>query len=184
MSSTHTSLDAASTERKARLTKLKSLKRKPPSPSTSPPLNPTSRTSPPPPSYLSNRNYDPMTRGPKLGFENPPSLTLPTLETRASAIAETTTAEAEAQQEERPIDLFRLQPRRPNWDLKRDVERRMEGVRGRTEEAIARLVRERVGKLEGAGMGIGGGELVEGVRGREKEGEEEERRGGEEEGGV
>ena len=57
-------------------------------------------------------------------------------------------------------------------------------MRGRTEEAIARLVRERVGKLEGAGMGIGGGELVEGVRGREKEGEEEERRGGEEEGGV
>lgn len=196
MASTHASLDAASTERKARLAKLKSLKRKQPDSSTraEDPWNTiveesssnTITTSSPPSvitNYLSGRNYDPTTRGPKLGFEVAPTENQETLEDRAAQIAEETNRQAEKEEkEEKPIDLFRLQPKKPNWDLKRDVARKMERLNARTENAIARLVRDRIEaakrKSQGSGeedMGIKGEELVEGVHVRERE-EEEERR--------
>lgn len=200
----HASLDAAATERKARLAKLKSLKRKqPPTDSEdqdTSELGPSIPTEAPPTStedptsqYLSGRNYDPETRGPKLGFESAPNAEQETLEDRAAAIAlETREKEERERREEKPIDLFTLQPKKPNWDLKRDVARKMEVLNARTENAIARLVRERVegqkrkevetsngdvGKgQDGESVGMGGSELVEGVHLREKEEAEEERR--------
>lgn len=200
----HASLDAAATERKARLAKLKSLKRKQPptdpedpdnselAPSVPTEASPTS-TVDPTTQYLSGRNYDPETRGPKLGFESAPNAEQETLEDRAAAIAlETREQEERERKEEKPIDLFTLQPKKPNWDLKRDVARKMEVLNARTENAIARLVRERVegqkrkevetsgggvGRGEGGeSVGMGGSELVEGVHLREKEEAEEERR--------
>jgi coiled-coil domain-containing protein 12 len=198
----HASLDAAATERKARLAKLKSLKRKqPPTDSeeieTSEPatLIPTesSRKSTPEPAtqYLSGRNYDPETRGPKLGFENAPNENAETLEERAAAIAlETKENQEKEGKEEKPIDLFQLQPKKPNWDLKRDVARKMEVLNARTENAIARLVRERIegqkkkekenangsGGTDKENLGMGGVELVEGMHVREREEQEDERR--------
>lgn len=200
----HASLDAAATERKARLAKLKSLKRKqPPTESEDPDtseLAPSLATEESPAStagpttqYLSGRNYDHESRGPKLGFESAPNAEQETLEDRAAAIAlETREKEEKERKEEKPIDLFTLQPKKPNWDLKRDVARKMEILNARTENAIARLVRERVegqkrkevetsnggmGKGEdGESVGMGGSELVEGVHLREKEEAEEERR--------
>lgn len=200
----HASLDAAATERKARLAKLKSLKRKqPPTDSEEPeaselvPSIPTEispiSTSDSTTQYLSGRNYDPETRGPRLGFESAPNAEQETLEDRAAAIAsETREKEERERKEEKPIDLFTLQPKKPNWDLKRDVARKMEVLNARTENAIARLVRERIegqktkevetsngdfGKGHvGESVGMGGSELVEGVHLREKEEEEDERR--------
>lgn len=195
MTSTHASLDAAATERKARLAKLKSLKRKQPSspssldPSAAPPTeDPPSVTT----TFLSGRNYDASTRGPKLGFESAPSAAQETLEDRALQIVDTTARQAEEEEkEEKPIDLFKLQPKKPNWDLKRDVARKMERLNVQTDNAIARLVRERIegakkkalemgerGREEGMGeeVGLGGEELVEGVHVREREEAEEERR--------
>ena len=196
----HASLDAAATERKARLAKLKSLKRKQPpadsedpdtsdlAPSIPTEIIPTS-TADPTTQYLSGRNYDPETRGPKLGFESAPNGDQETLEDRAAAIAlEMRGKEQREREEEKPIDLFTLQPKKPNWDLKRDVARKMEVLNARTENAIARLVRERVegqkrkevetskNGQDGESVGIGGSELVEGVHLREREDVEEERR--------
>ena len=191
----HASLDAAATERKARLAKLKSLKRKqPPTDSEEPgslelpPSIPPTSHPDPTVQYLSGRNYDAETRGPKLGFESAPNTEQETLEDRAAAIAlETKEKEERERKEEKPIDLFTLQPKKPNWDLKRDVARKMEVLNARTENAIARLVRERIegqrtkeaetgkGQDEDS-VGMGGSELVEGVRLREKEEEEDERR--------
>ena len=201
MASAHASLDAAATERKTRLAKLKSLKRKQPQsendtnqststaseePDESTPLVTTT--------YLSGRNYDPSTRGPKLGFETAPSEDQETLEIRAGEIAaETKKAAEEEEKAEKPIDLFKLQPKRPNWDLKRDVARKMERLNVQTDNAIARLVRERIeaqkkkqletlngssrkGDEEGEAVGMQGEELVEGVHVREREDAEEERR--------
>ena len=202
----HASLDAAATERKARLAKLKSLKRKQhptnsedadPS-ALAPPISTeeaslTSPTPEPATQFLSGRNYDPETRGPKLGFEAAPNADQETLEDRAAAIAlEAKEQEEKERKEEKPIDLFTLQPKKPNWDLKRDAARKMEVLNARTENAIARLVRERVeGQkrkevetknggvemgLDGESVGIGGSELVEGVHLREKEEAQEVRR--------
>ena len=200
MASNHASLDAAATERKARLAKLASLKRKQPPIDDSEDAVPheISLTSPPEPTttqYLSGRNYDPETRGPKLGFENAPNADAETLEDRAAVIAaETRQKEEEERKDEKPIDLFSLQPKKPNWDLKRDVARRMEVLNARTDNAIARLVKERIegqkrkevnkgGAGGGAGLngggesvGMGGVDLVEGVHIREMLEEEERER--------
>ena len=199
MASNHTTLDAAATERKARLARLKTLKRKQPS-AEHEDSDPSLTTTDPTPTntddttakYLSGRNYDPETRGPKLGFETLPSADTETLEDRAAAIALKTKArEEEERRDEKPIDLFQLQPRKPNWDLKRDLARKMEVLNVRTDNAIAKLVRERLegqkkkeaDQRNGLGMdsngenvGIGGVEFVEGMHVREREEEEDVRR--------
>ena len=200
MASAHASLDAAATERKTRLAKLKSLKRKQPQSeddtnhSTSTPSEEPDETTPSvTTTYLSGRNYDPSTRGPKLGFETAPSENQETLEIRAGEIVAETKKAAEEEKAEKPIDLFKLQPKKPNWDLKRDVSRKMERLNLQTDNAIARLVRERIeaqkkkqletlngsskkGDEEGEAVGLQGEELVEGVHVREREDAEEERR--------
>ncbi|KAI9712563.1 MAG: hypothetical protein M1812_006872 [Candelaria pacifica] len=202
MSTTHASLDAAANERKLRLAKLKSLKRKQPDPSADddsalePQITSNTNGAPKSPSpspdvtstYLSGRNYDPETRGPKLGFESAPTADQITLEDQANSIATSTKALADKEAiADKPIDLFQLQPKKPNWDLKRDLGRKMEVLNVRTENAIARLVRERIANAqktaraggkseEGEVMGIEGSTLVEGVHVREREEEEDERR--------
>lgn len=197
MASTHATLDAASVDRKARLAKLASLKRKQPSADT-PTEDSTiqshdisSQTA----SYLSGRNYDIRTRGPKLGFENTPSSDVLTLEQQAGRIASTTADQAAKDEEdaEKGIDLFKLQPKKPNWDLKRDLAEKMKILDVRTQNAIARLVRERIENTkkeakqkqkqngieangEGEEVGMDGRTLVEGVHLREREEEEDEQR--------
>jgi len=97
------------------------------------------------PKHLSGRNYDSSTRGPRLGFEIAPSEGQETLERRAEEIATSTKAQAARDEaEDKPLDLFKLQPKRPNWDLKRDLELKLEVLNVRTENAVARLVRERI----------------------------------------
>jgi coiled-coil domain-containing protein 12 len=198
MSTTNASLRAAADDRKARLAKLKSLKRKQPDDEIVPPES--TRSPSPPPSvdvaklHLSGRNYDPETKGPKLGFEAPPTLALdkPTLEQQAAEVeAETRRKAEEDEKEDQGVDLFKLQPKKPNWDLKRDLEKKLEILNVRTENAIASLVRERIdgaqrARNSGGGvsatregeeeMGMEGVTLVEGLRVREREEELEERR--------
>lgn len=196
MATTHTSLDAAATERKARLAKLASLKRKQPEPE---PLaearagdeEPGDAAPDVTTAYLSGRNYDPETRGPKLGFEAAPTEGQITLESQAAEITKATAEQAKKDEEaDQPIDLFKLQPKKPNWDLKRDLDEKMKILNVRTENAIARLVRQRIengqraarekgtksnGEDQGEQVGIEGEMLVEGIHVRERE-EEEERR--------
>ncbi len=192
MSNEHTSLDAAATERKARLAKLASLKRKRPSTDTAAGQEnegtEDSRTD----RYISGRNFDISTKGPKLGFEQQPTANQDTVEQEAARIT-SAAAEQAAKDEaeaEKGIDLFKLQPRKPNWDLKRDLAERMKVVDVRTQNAIARLVRERIQKAkeeaqrkstatdadEGEELGVEGNTLVEAVHLREKEDEDERRR--------
>ncbi|XP_061093325.1 coiled-coil domain-containing protein 12 [Conger conger] len=53
------------------------------------------------------------------------------------------------------VDLANLAPRKPDWDLKRDVAKKLEKLEKRTQRAIAELIRER---LKGSEM-----ELAEAV---------------------
>ncbi|EXF86117.1 hypothetical protein COL5a_007673 [Colletotrichum fioriniae] len=197
MSSSQATLSAVTDERKARLAKLKNLKRKQPADEIVAPESERAASPPTEPDvtklHLSGRNYDPETRGPKLGFEAPPTQDLenPTLEELAADIEEDVKQKAaEEAQDDKGIDLFKLQPKKPNWDLKRDLEKKLEILNVRTDNAIAKLVRERItgaqkaatqtkqvdaGSREGDAAGIDGIALVEGVRVRERE-EEDERR--------
>ena len=193
MSTTHTSLDAAAVDRKARLAKLASLKRKQPgaeipvsAPQDGEHQDPQiSKTD----TYLSGRNYDTVTKNAKLGFENTPVSNEETVEEQANRITASITEQAvkEELEAEKGIDLFKLQPKKPNWDLKRDLAEKMKIVDVRTQNAIARLVRERIENAKkenlGQGMtaqptengeqgeevGIEGTTLVEGIRLREQE---------------
>lgn len=198
--SSQTTLSAASDDRKARLANLRNLKRKQP---TDEIVAPESQRSPSPPAaekdvttlHLSGRNYDAETRGPKLGFEAPPTLGLEraTLEEQAGELEQETRQRAEEDaRDDKGVDLFKLQPKKPNWDLKRDMEKKMEVLNVRTDNAIARLVRERIkgsaAKKNSQGgstnqqadgeesVDMDGVALVEGLRMREKEEEEAERR--------
>eukprot|EP01137_Pigoraptor_chileana_P013786 Opistho-2@4819 len=42
------------------------------------------------------------------------------------------------------VDLINLQPRKPNWDLKRDVAKKLDVLGKKTTRAIAELIRERL----------------------------------------
>ena len=220
MSTSQTSLTSAADERKARLAKLASLKRKQPgsdttvfqteSPADSQPSEPPSETQPLP-THLSYRNYDPTTRAPRLGFDSSTTLleTQPTVESQSTTLLTDTLSTAEQQEADLRakeasgtggVDLFKLQPKKLNWDLKRELQERYRryGVEQKTQSAIARLVRERIegrkreavaekqkqgessGQVErdgeGEEVGIEGADLVQGVHQREREEEEEERR--------
>lgn len=194
MSTEHGSLDAAANERKARLAKLASLKRKRPGTevtseqqkeSENDPLQGDSTTTA---KFISGRNYDITTRGPKLGFEQEPTAQQETVEQEAERISAAAAEQAAKDEAEadKGIDLFKLQPKKPNWDLKRDLAERMKVVDVRTQNAIARLVRERIQKAKqeaqkktiasnpdgGEELGVEGNTLVEAVHLREKEDEE------------
>lgn len=206
--SSHEHLSAASNDRKARLAQLKSLKRKQApsddthdtSTSDSTALTTTQEEDAPSvvTTYLSGRNFDPSTRNVKLGFDNTPVADpTNTLEYKAQQLALQTKAEQEKEKGDAPLDLFKLQPKKPNWDLKRDLNEKMRtgGLERETENAIARLVRERVeaqkneklkiaGNGEGEEVGMEGGELVEAMHQREAEEERERRRDEEDDAAV
>ena len=42
------------------------------------------------------------------------------------------------------VDLTTLAPRKPDWDLKRDVAKRLEKLEKKTQKAIVELIRERL----------------------------------------
>lgn len=213
----HSSLTAAADARKARLAALKNLKRKAPTDDDSSSQPPAQRersarddanshlhadaqltevsqeekdiTS----KYLSGRNYDIESQGPKLGYEAPPTLSLKergekTLEERAKELEEDIKAKAaEEEKKDEGVDIFKLQPKKPNWDLKRDLEAKLEILNVRTDNAVAQLVRKRIagaqkkavaqGKdKDGDEIGMEGVALVEGARLRELEEKEEEER--------
>lgn len=194
MSSNQASLDAASSDRKARLAKLAALKRKQPEPETPADLitenaEQTDAASEVTTKFLSGRNYDAETRGPKLGFEQGPQEGQVTVETQAAQIAEAIKEEQKEEDAEQPIDLFKLQPKKPNWDLRRDLDEKLKTLNVRTENAVARLVRQRIetaqraakergavsnGDQEGEDVGIEGQALVEGIHLREQEASEED----------
>ncbi|XP_022192090.1 LOW QUALITY PROTEIN: coiled-coil domain-containing protein 12 [Nilaparvata lugens] len=44
------------------------------------------------------------------------------------------------------LDLSNLAPRKPDWDLKRDVAKKLERLEKRTQRAIAELIRDRLKK--------------------------------------
>lgn len=134
---------------------------------------------------LSGRNYDPSTRTTKLGFQENPLANLPeTFETVEEvainlAIEAITEGDRGKNKDVSEVDLFSLQPKRPNWDLKRDLEKKLERLKPRTDRAIAKLVRERLveekrkGGAAAAADAVGEGDLAMMVEMREQHEREE-----------
>ncbi|CAK9786602.1 mRNA splicing factor [Cutaneotrichosporon oleaginosum] len=110
------------------------------------------------------RNFDPETRqarkatGPE-GHD--------TVEKEVEGLAEEIVREDEERRAEE-LDLFNIQPRRPNWDLKRDMSTRMGKLERKTNEAIATILRQRLREQRG-GAASEQVDLVAGIREAEAE---------------
>ncbi|KWU46446.1 hypothetical protein RHOSPDRAFT_31900 [Rhodotorula sp. JG-1b] len=78
-------------------------------------------------------------------------------------------------------DLTNIQPKKPNWDLKRDLDRKLAKLKPKTEQAIAQLIRKRLQAQRGttdtepatdeliAGMDRAGAEPAEEEAGSDEE---------------
>ncbi|KAI9355480.1 mRNA splicing factor [Pilaira anomala] len=66
-----------------------------------------------------------------------------TIESETKDLTKTALAQAAEKQKEE-VDLFNLAPKKPNWDLKRDVEKKMEKLDRKTQRAIYEIIRLRL----------------------------------------
>ncbi|KAH8155879.1 uncharacterized protein LAJ45_00891 [Morchella importuna] len=188
------SLDAAAAARKERLAKLNSLKRKQTASTDTdteipdaPALEALSKSSSPSGEkatshLLSGRNYDIESRAPKMGFAQAPTEGVDTLEDLAEAIVTKTKEQQLADEKnDKAIDLFSLQPKKPNWDLKRDVDKKLEKLDMKTDVAIAKIIRARIEEAKKKVENKEHGDEMDGVEGnlgamvmeREREAEKE-----------
>ncbi|ANB12183.1 hypothetical protein AWJ20_421 [Sugiyamaella lignohabitans] len=147
-----TSLEQQAANRKERLAQLRNLKRKSetrPETLEKEERDPSGSESP---SVVtgSGRNFDIENRAPKLGYdENPLDGIDETVEIVAEHVQKETLARLEAKSSSSALDLSNLQPKSVNWDLKRDLEPSMAILDRKTNDAIIKLVHQRL-KAAGA----------------------------------
>ncbi|SNX87836.1 probable Coiled-coil domain-containing protein 12 (CCDC12) [Melanopsichium pennsylvanicum] len=101
------------------------------------------------------RNYDPIT-GQFRRFTSARDLP-DTIEKDTADLQSTTISFFEASRKE-DLDLTNIAPKRPNWDLKRDLEKRLKKLERRDKEAVILLIRERIqGQQNAAGLDANSG---------------------------
>ncbi|KAJ1666122.1 hypothetical protein IW140_001851 [Coemansia sp. RSA 1813] len=67
-----------------------------------------------------------------------------TVERLVDGMVETTLAERQETMAANELDITTIAPRRANWDLKRDLQQRLEKLKPRNDAAIADLIRKRI----------------------------------------
>ncbi|KAF8077728.1 mRNA splicing factor [Lyophyllum atratum] len=95
---------------------------------------------------IKSRNFDPESR--TLRKRDPVKDTDDTIERNVEGLAETIIAEDE-QRRAQELDVFNIAPKRPNWDLKRDMEKKLAKLERRTQESIHTLIRQRLAAQKG-----------------------------------
>ncbi|KIL00934.1 hypothetical protein PAXRUDRAFT_821140 [Paxillus rubicundulus Ve08.2h10] len=98
-------------------------------------------------SVLLNRNFDPETRTLRKHTQNG-ALTEDTIEKDVDGMVERIIVEDE-QRRAQELDVFNIAPKRPNWDLKREMEKKLAGLERKTQEAIHTLIRQRLAAQKG-----------------------------------
>jgi len=94
------------------------------------------------------RNYDPTIHGPK---RHDPSLHAhDTVEEKVKDMVANVTASDEAIRASE-LDLAKIQPKKPNWDLKRDLSKKLAKLDPLTQAAFATLIRRRM-QAEGTAL--------------------------------
>ncbi|OCF31746.1 coiled-coil domain-containing protein 12 [Kwoniella heveanensis BCC8398] len=92
------------------------------------------------------RNYDPETRTLRKR-DIAGDAGEDTVEKAVEGLAEQIIQEDEEKRKEE-LDLFNIQPKRANWDLKRDMTNRMAKLDRKTNEAIATIFRQRLQSMK------------------------------------
>ncbi|KAM0750946.1 hypothetical protein T439DRAFT_356673 [Meredithblackwellia eburnea MCA 4105] len=121
------------------------------------------------------RNYDPNTgearKHARLEEED-------TVEKQVEGLAEKVILEDELRRGEE-LDLTNIMPKKANWDLKRDLDRKLSKLRSKTDQAVAVLIRKRL--AEEKGKAGGEGDMAAIVAGGTMEEQEVEEAGSDEE---
>ncbi|QSL65038.1 hypothetical protein MERGE_002342 [Pneumocystis wakefieldiae] len=94
---------------------------------------------------LSFRNYDPELRGPRIGLKNSALWTEETVEFEAQRLKDNTELNAtKIPFNSNELDISGLKSNKINCDLKREMQKKNERLKKRTEFAISKLIRERL----------------------------------------
>ncbi|GAA6004561.1 hypothetical protein JCM10207_000935 [Rhodosporidiobolus poonsookiae] len=104
------------------------------------------------------RNYDPETGAARKHArleENE------TVEKQVEGLTDRIIAEDEVTRAQE-LDLTNIQPKKPNWDLKRDLERKLSKLKPKTDLAISQLIRKRLQAQKGVSEPAGN-ELLAGL---------------------
>ncbi|EIN07197.1 mRNA splicing factor [Punctularia strigosozonata HHB-11173 SS5] len=97
---------------------------------------------------VSHRNYDPATRTLRKHGRNGDTDIDDTVEKNVQGLAEKIVAEDEERRAQ-DLDLFNIAPKRANWDLKREMEKKLAKLERKTQEAIHTLIRQRLAAQKG-----------------------------------
>ncbi|KAK7054640.1 hypothetical protein VNI00_003103 [Paramarasmius palmivorus] len=96
---------------------------------------------------LKTRNFDPETRTLKKRTSDDVEMQ-DTVEKNVEGLAEEIIAEDEQKRAEE-LDIFNIAPKRPNWDLKRETDKKLAKLERKTQEAIHTLIRQRLAAQKG-----------------------------------
>ncbi|KAJ7582977.1 cwf18 pre-mRNA splicing factor-domain-containing protein [Mycena floridula] len=92
---------------------------------------------------IKNRNFDPESRTLRKHTRDDDVEMVDTVEKDVAGMAEAIVAEdEEARQKE--LNVFNIAPKRPNWDLKRETNKKLAKLDSKTREAIHTLIRQRL----------------------------------------
>ncbi|KAK0500660.1 mRNA splicing factor [Armillaria luteobubalina] len=92
---------------------------------------------------IKNRNFDPESRTLKKRARQEDVEMEDTVEKNVEGVAEQIIAEDE-QRRAQELDVFNIAPKRPNWDLKRETDKKLAKLERKTQEAIHTLIRQRL----------------------------------------
>ncbi|EPX73496.1 complexed with Cdc5 protein Cwf18 [Schizosaccharomyces octosporus yFS286] len=98
---------------------------------------------------IKHRNYDPEAQAPRMGFIEPPKADV-TVETISKDIENETKRKIQEQESipEEELDLTTLRPKKPTWDLDRDLKERMAVLEPKNQNARAYYIRQTIADRE------------------------------------
>ncbi|TNY21614.1 cwf18 pre-mRNA splicing factor-domain-containing protein [Rhodotorula diobovata] len=105
------------------------------------------------------RNYDPETGKARKHARTDEA---DTVEKQVEGLADQAIAQDEAHRAQE-LDLTNIQPKKPNWDLKRDLDRKLSKLRPKTDMAISQLIRKRLQAQRGTATEPATDELLAGM---------------------
>jgi len=97
---------------------------------------------------IKNRNYDPETRTLKKRTHSEDVEMEDAVEKSVDGLAERIIQE-DSEKRAQELDLFNIAPKRANWDLKREMEKKLAKLERKTQEAIHALIRQRLAAQKG-----------------------------------
>ncbi|KAI0724988.1 cwf18 pre-mRNA splicing factor-domain-containing protein [Fomitopsis betulina] len=99
-------------------------------------------------SVIKHRTFDPERRTLKKHTREDDEHMEDTVEKKVEGMAEAV-IEEDQQRRAQDLDLFNIAPKRPNWDLKREMEKKLARLERKTQEAIHTLIRQRLAAQQG-----------------------------------